>query len=522
MSLEGKTAPDSVIRGKLHKLIIDKTLTMAGAAADAAATGARIDEFQDEVDELKKQASTPYDAVKRSGDTMYGDLAFEFDGVVYNNYDEHNKPTPEAIGAVKKTGDTMTGALSLRAGANIVGTVNDVEHISLEKIDSAGDKPGRFFDLYSGGSWVSRFGLTAEGLTFWSKALNAYNNIYHTGNKPTAADVGAAIGMGGSIRNVDLLEWAKAQKATISVFANPGSANITNCPSTYAGYATAMVSLGSSVTLLYVSPYEKKIYYNETSGGNWVGWETITRASDLAKYLPVTGGVMTGPLVIDREWPEIGLTRAGTDTTQVIFGAAGHLGQIVVMNEKGNTNNSRSLQVVDSTNMPEVSKSVVLVNKVNGTSTYYTLYGTHNKPTPADIGAATDKPFEVTETTIAEDVDTYTISDLNCQEAILDFQVSGGGEDELSLNLYINGSFMHGTFYLTHWNHVIAKMQIRGKKLFLNTRVQKSDTDEFFDYVFPLSLTNEVNSITSIQLDCTGNDYYIPADSTITLYKMST
>lgn len=502
MSLEGKTAPDSVIRGKLHKLIIDKTLTMAGAAADAAATGARIDEFQDEVDELKKQASMPYDAVKRSGDTMYGDLAFEFDGVVYKNYDEHNKPTPEAIGAVKKTGDTMTGALGVNGGYGVFkGGANSAQ---LEHYPTPGDTANSLIlglraknDL----STMARLYRKVDGVE------TAYN-LYHTGNNPTAADVkalpiyttyyNAADNMSADDVPVPFALMA------ISSTLNPELYAALN--DTFAYVVTMYYSAAQTSTKLQIAfTYKRatsRMAFRTCKDGTWTAWRVPADSTDLAKYLPLTGGTLTGNLVVNSGQDYIAQVIPWSDGVHVRSSGADGVNGDIVVSESG---------IVFTSYAADGS---VLANGL--------IYGEHNKPTPADIGAATDKPFEVTETTIAEDVDTYTISDLNCQEAILDFQVSGGGEDELSLNLYINGSFMHGTFYLTHWNHVIAKMQIRGKKLFLNTRVQKSDTDEFFDYVFPLSLTNEVNSITSIQLDCTGNDYYIPADSTITLYKMST
>lgn len=38
MSLEGNAVVNSVLRGKIHTLVVDKTLTISGAAADALAT----------------------------------------------------------------------------------------------------------------------------------------------------------------------------------------------------------------------------------------------------------------------------------------------------------------------------------------------------------------------------------------------------------------------------------------------------------------------------------------------------
>lgn len=44
MSLEGNAVPNSALRGKVHALVIDKTLTIPGAAADALATREAIND----------------------------------------------------------------------------------------------------------------------------------------------------------------------------------------------------------------------------------------------------------------------------------------------------------------------------------------------------------------------------------------------------------------------------------------------------------------------------------------------
>lgn len=65
MSLEGKAITDyASLSGKIHTLVIDKTLSISGAAADAKAVGDKIDTFDKKVDEANKsveQAKKDYE-----------------------------------------------------------------------------------------------------------------------------------------------------------------------------------------------------------------------------------------------------------------------------------------------------------------------------------------------------------------------------------------------------------------------------------------------------------------------------
>lgn len=56
MSLEGNAIPEyASLSGKIHSLVIDKTLSISGAAADAAEVGKRIEPLEQCVEEAKAE-----------------------------------------------------------------------------------------------------------------------------------------------------------------------------------------------------------------------------------------------------------------------------------------------------------------------------------------------------------------------------------------------------------------------------------------------------------------------------------
>lgn len=55
MSLEGNAITEyASLSGKIHTLVIDKTLSISGAAADAKATGAKLEKAISSTDEAKE------------------------------------------------------------------------------------------------------------------------------------------------------------------------------------------------------------------------------------------------------------------------------------------------------------------------------------------------------------------------------------------------------------------------------------------------------------------------------------
>lgn len=151
-------------------------------------------------DENNKRFVAINDRTKVS-DLTYG-LTFNelVDGAYrsYKIYGEHNKPTPDEIGAVSKSGDTMKGNLVIKTAAvpslflrsdgagytniykNNSSTVEDGTHI--QDVDADGNSAVLKLQRYRG--VANCLGLELDG-------NGTLHYIYHTGNKPTASEIGA-------------------------------------------------------------------------------------------------------------------------------------------------------------------------------------------------------------------------------------------------------------------------------------------------------------------------------------------
>lgn len=100
-----------------------------------------------------------------------------------------------------------------------------------------------------------------------------------------------------------------------------------------------------------------------------------------------TGDTMTGSLEIEKaDSPTIKLHNTTSDSASTVVGGKDTT-YVAVYNVDGDEKNCRSFAVIDSINASNVKDSLCLIDNVNGTTTSYKLYGTHNKPTPDDIGA---------------------------------------------------------------------------------------------------------------------------------------
>lgn len=116
-------------------------------------------------------------------------------------YNESYKPTAADVGSVAKTGDTMTGDLVM-SGSNLSINKPDTTSgwsrgLSIKSIDGSTNLGGWRFrgvaeDLQY--LWAATAGMDeAKGLKIYlDKLLFNQNKVYHAGDKPTAADIGAA------------------------------------------------------------------------------------------------------------------------------------------------------------------------------------------------------------------------------------------------------------------------------------------------------------------------------------------
>lgn len=95
--------------------------------------------------------------------------------------------------------------------------------------------------------------------------------------------------------------------------------------------------------------------------------------TDLANYLPLSGGTLTGKGLYFNN----GGARVLGDTNRI---------QLETINVAGDANNRRVLHLRNSTHTEaEIKDALALYDMVEGEQTIYKLYGEHNKPTAEDI-----------------------------------------------------------------------------------------------------------------------------------------
>lgn len=112
-------------------------------------------------------------------------------------------------------------------------------------------------------------------------------------------------------------------------------------------------------------------------------------AATQGNYVAKAGDTMTGDLLIEKSaYPGIALgnTTTGTRTNLQTWDNSSVLQCLL---EAGNTDNRRGLFLKNSRAVSAVSGALTLRDWIDGTATEYNIYGEHNKPTAADIGAPT-------------------------------------------------------------------------------------------------------------------------------------
>ena len=113
-------------------------------------------------------------------------------------------------------------------------------------------------------------------------------------------------------------------------------------------------------------------------------------------FLARDGGTIKGNLTIEKESPLINFKDLDpdiTDNTKLVQSSIGrifeseHVFTIQNLNVDGNTNTRRQLSLQNSLAAADVKDALKLYDIVNGKNNGYNLYGEHNKPTAADVGA---------------------------------------------------------------------------------------------------------------------------------------
>lgn len=180
--------------------------------------------------------------------------------------------------AVNKAGDTMTGKLYTSATSN--GSFGSASDDGALRIDggTSYDK-GAFLTLFGKDAWESgNFQLVACNGNLrkelkgnpWGGLTWDNNNIYHTGNKPTAEDVGA-FGQLKAWTGTDLNDF----KSFGAVLVTTSQANR---PTNTSPYATAWNISGNGSAYLiqnYLDVVSMRHYYRGFIDGAWKDWKQI-------------------------------------------------------------------------------------------------------------------------------------------------------------------------------------------------------------------------------------------------------
>ena len=172
---------------------------------------------------------------------------------------------------------------------------------------------------------------------------------------------------------------------------NVNAATLTNSPTEYA--FTMKVSSGTGnghyqrqEIFSYSGGFKyTRTYHDIDATPAWTNWVRSYLSSEVDnKFLKLTGGTLTGQLIIDRgsNWAQIIVKdidstrlhkiQAGTATDKTYS-------SIEMEANRDGTSNNRSLFKILSLNNGTVPSNVVqYINYVNGTETYYNIYGEHN------------------------------------------------------------------------------------------------------------------------------------------------
>lgn len=181
--------------------------------------------------------------------------------------------------AVKKSGDTVTGKIYSSAANGAFGSSSDNSAVRIDGGTSY-DK-GAFLTLNGKDSNESGvFQLVASNNDSTRKELKGFpdgtltwngKSIYHTGNKPTATDVGA-FGQIGKWEGTDLNNF----KTLGAVYT---TSEQSNRPSNTSPYGTVWNISGNGSTYLiqhYFDAVNRVIYYRGYVDGVWTDWKTFS------------------------------------------------------------------------------------------------------------------------------------------------------------------------------------------------------------------------------------------------------
>lgn len=309
-----------------------------------------------------------------------------------------------------KTGDVVLNAADVDAlpirNEYYAGDIDIIYQGSyLVLNDASGDKPfnGVWFDLVaipSGTGGVSQIAMrnSAAGAVTQFKFRHKGDNGWSPWSEAATIDT-ALMRDGSNVMTGDL----SIKKSTPRVILNNSSSG-TEVRFSNASSAAVMQAKSSAdasgfrqLRLLSTAHADApagdlskalQIYSTETGEGivHVYHEDNKPTAADVGAVALDGSNAMTGNLIINKTTPIVNLKDSAANSSGLIFNANNRL-YLQAQNSSSSDQNRRQIQLADS-NAQVLNKALHLVDIVNGTATGYSLYGEHNKPTAADVGAS--------------------------------------------------------------------------------------------------------------------------------------
>ena len=313
-------------------------------------------------------------------------------------YTDNYKPTAVDVGALPITGGTLTGNLTVP----LVSVTGPTISMSSSGWDS--ELPIAGFRRTHGGIGNAVFtglsfgwqGNTAYGanMAFRNNSMKirtkendvwgVWNDVYHTGNKPTPSDIGATPSGYGIGEAAALKPDANALPNVGGIFAASGAGSL-NYANQYSPIIQAFRPGGpdASGQVLQIQELDGSIAVRNRNGGNWTSWNKLygernrPTPGDVGAVAKA-GDTMTGRLAITgrNSAGSFSVKRLGA-TQFANYGQSGDSGGEVIIG-------------VGPTAEDFVAYLKVGVDKLtfqNGLSTEKKVYHEGFKPTPGDVGA---------------------------------------------------------------------------------------------------------------------------------------
>lgn len=339
-------------------------------------------------------------------------------------YHQGFKPTASDIGALALTGGTVTGDLASNGSLRVGNT----SHKAIMRTSGTTNEyifGGRANDSAFDATDYVRIGVNK--LQYHTGGNT--NTIYHSGNKPTAADVGAlpTNGKAASASTADTVGSTNLGRTYTSFYTIPNDSwwgdmgigasqmvkqNSSGLPVAANGYAfkVAARDMTKGHAWLYMSNYEDggSLYYGANASGTAAPkWSKVysdrnkPTAADVGA-LPLAGGTLTGSVTLPSSASQLRCTASGTsDLNSWMSTAVGMFSYRANITKEGSTNmfpsgNNANGVLSFNTHQGEYNHQLGFSSNGNlyhrhrnaGTPTSWAkLYSERNKPSASDVGA---------------------------------------------------------------------------------------------------------------------------------------